>query len=474
MSAKLLGKDKNIVTLEFTVSQEEFKEAVNKAYLKVKNNINVQGFRKGKAPRHIIERYYGKSIFYDDALDFAVQEAYPAAVTELDLNVIDSPKIDIEKFEEGEDLIFKAEVEVMPEVELSQYKGVEVVKTEISVTDEDVERELKAVQEKNARIVEVTDRPVQKGDFLTIDYAGFVGEEQFEGGTAENQSLEIGSNSFIPGFEDQLIGKNKDEEVQVNVTFPEEYHSEDLQGKDAIFNVKIHEIKAKELPELDDEFAKDVSEFDTLEELKADTRKVLEQKAADQIKVANDNNVVTKVVNDTVLEVPEVLIQREIDYLGNSYEQQFRQQGFSGPEYDDLIKNFVDQYKQGARSQAEFNVKAELVLDAIIKKEEIKVTDEEFQEEVNKIVESYNVEEDRLEGFKDSLIQSSKTYIEETLQKRKVIDMLVENAVFVDAPEADEEGEVLEASEAIEALESAQSVEVVESEEKEESKEDKE
>ncbi len=443
MSSKILKKEKNIVSLEFTVSQDDFEKAVNKAYLKAKNNINIQGFRKGKAPRHIIEKKYGKSIFYDDALDFAVQEAYPTAVTELKLDVIDSPKIDVQKFEEGEDLIITAEVEVMPEVELPQYKGVEVVKTEIKVSEEDVERELKAIQEKNARIVEV-ERPVEKGDFLTIDYAGFVGEEQFEGGTAENQTLEIGSNSFIPGFEEQLIGKNKNDEVTVNVTFPEEYHAEYLKGKDAVFNVKIHEIKAKELPEIDDEFAKDVSEFDSLDELKADTRKVLEQKASDSVKISNDNNVVTKIVNDTKLDIPEVLIQREIDYLGRNYEQQFRQQGFSGKEYDELINNFVNQYKAGARNQAEFNVKAELVLEALIKKEEIQVTDEEFNEEVDKIVKSYQVEEDRLEAFKGSLIQSSKSYIEETLKKRKLIDMLVENAVFVDAPPIVEAEEKIE------------------------------
>lgn len=459
MSSKILKEEKNIVTLEITVSQDEFEKAVNKAYLKVKNNINVQGFRKGKAPRHIIEKKYGKGIFYDDALDFAIQEAYPVAVKELELDIIDSPKINIERFEEGEEIVFTAEVEVMPEVELPEYKGVEVVKTEIKVTDEDVERELKSVQDKNARIVEVADRPVQEGDFLTIDYAGFVGEDQFEGGTAENQTLEIGSNSFIPGFEDQLIGKTKGEEVTVNVTFPKEYHSEDLKGKDAVFNVKIHEIKAKELPEMDDEFAKDVSEFDTLEELKADTRKVLEQKAADQVKISNDNNVITKIVNDTVLVVPEVLIQREIEHLGRNYEQQFRQQGFNSKEYDELINNFVNQYKEGAREQAEFNVKAELVLEAIIKKEEVAVSDEEFKEEVNKIAESYNVEEDKLEGFKESLMESSKSYIEETLQKRKVIDMLVENAVFVDAPET---------IETIEATVSPEAVDVVESQETEE------
>ncbi|HQB64101.1 MAG TPA: trigger factor, partial [Sedimentibacter sp.] len=452
-SSKVLKKENNTVTLEFTVSQDDFEKAVNKAYLKAKNNINVQGFRKGKAPRHIIEKKYGKSIFYDDAMDIAVQEAYPAAVKELELDIIDSPKIDVEKFEEGEDLIFKAEVEVMPDVELPEYKGIEVVKTEIKVTDEDVERELKSVQEKNARIVEAHDRPVQKGDFLTIDYAGFVGDEQFEGGTAENHTLEIGSNSFIPGFEDQLIGKSKGEEVTVNVTFPVEYHAENLKGKDAVFNVKIHEIKVKELPETDDEFAKDVSEFDTLEELKADTRSVLEKKAADRVKISNDNNVVTKLVNDTKLEIPEVLIQREVDLLGRNYEQQFRQQGFNGKEYDELIENFVKQYKEGAREQAKFNVKAELVLEALIKKEKISVSEEEFKEEVNKIAESYNVEEERLEAFKEGLMQSSKSYIEETLQKRKAIDMLVENAIFVDAPEKTETDAAVEAAESAGAAE---------------------
>ena len=441
MSSKILKKEKNIVSLEFTVTQDEFEEAVNKAYLKVKNSINVQGFRKGKAPRHIIEKKYGKSIFYDDALDFAVQEAYPKAVNELELDVIDSPKVNVEKFEEGEDIVITADVEVMPEVDLPQYKGVEVVKTDIKVTEEDIEKELKTIQEKNARIVEVADRPVQKGDFLTIDYEGFVGEEQFEGGTAENQTLEIGSDSFIPGFEDQLIGKEKGEEVTVNVTFPEEYHAENLKGKDAVFNVKIHEIKAKELPEMDDEFAKDISEFDTLEELKDDTRKVLQQKASDTVKISNDNNVVTKIVNDTKLEVPEVLIQREMEYLGRQYENQFRQQGFNGKEYDNLINNFVKQYKEGARSQAEFNVKAELVLDALIKKEEINVTDEELKQEIDKIAESYKVEEDRLEAFKEAMMQSDASYIKDTIQKRKVIDMLVENAVFVDAPEVPVESE---------------------------------
>ncbi|WP_326909236.1 trigger factor [Sedimentibacter sp. MB31-C6] len=441
MNSKLQKKDNNIVTIEFTVSQEDFEKAVNKAYLKAKNNINVQGFRKGKAPRHIIEKKYGKSIFYDDALDIAIKDAYPAAVTELELNVIDSPNINIEKFEDGEDIVLSAEVQVMPDVKLCEYKGIEVEKFEMSVSDEDVDKEIKGIQEKNARIIEVSDRPVQNGDFLTIDYTGFVGEEQFEGGTAENQSLEIGSNSFIPGFEEQLIGKSMGEEVEVNVKFPEEYHSEDLQGKDATFKVKIHEIKTKELPEIDDEFAKDVSEFDTLEELKLSTKETLQKKAEDQEKVTNDNNVITKVVKESTVEVPEVLIEREINYLARNYEEQFRSQGFVGKEYDSIIKSFVDQYKDSAKEQAEFNVKAELVLNEIIKKEDIKISDDDLKEEISKIAESYNVEEERLETFKESMIESSKSYIEETLQKRKAIEMLVENAKFVEKVETEEKKE---------------------------------
>lgn len=439
MSSKILKKEKNIVTIEFTISQDDFEKAVYKAYLKVKNTINVQGFRKGKAPKHIIEKKYGKSIFYDDALDIAIQEVYPSAVMENELNVINSPKVNIEKFKEGEEIIITADVEVMPEVELCEYKGVEVEKLEIKVTDEDVDAEMKAIQEKNARIIEITGRAVENGDILTIDYAGFVGDEQFEGGTAENQALEIGSNSFIPGFEEQLIGNAKGDEVEVNVTFPEEYHSEDLKGKEAIFKVKIHEIKAKELPEIDDEFAKDVSEFDSLEELKQDTRKTLEQKAEDNEKVTNNNNIITKIVNESMVEVPEVLIEREIDYLGKTYEQQFRMQGFEGKEMDDLIKSLVDQYKTGAKSQAQFNVKADLVLSAIIEKEGVKATEEELGEELSKLAISYKVEEERLESFKQSILESSKDYIEKSIQKRKVIDILVESAKFLDKVEENQE-----------------------------------
>jgi len=440
MSTKLINKEKNIVTIEFTVSNEEFLKAVDQAYLKVRNNIQVQGFRKGKAPKHVIEKKYGKSVFYDDAMDIAIQQAYPVAVTELDLDVIDSPKIDIQKFEEGQDIVIKADVEVMPEVELCDYKNVEVEKFVLNVSDEDVEKEIKAIQEKNARIVEISDRAVQNGDTLIIDYAGFVGEEQFEGGTAENQTLEIGSNTFIPGFEEQLVGKNKDEAVEVNVTFPEEYHSEELQGKAAVFKVKIHEIKGKELPVLDDEFAKDVSEFDTLEELKADTRATLEKKAKDQVEVTNNNNVITKVVNESVVEVPQVLVERELSYMVRNYEQQFRQQGFTGKQYDDIISSIVNQYKEdpSAKQQAQFNVKADLVLSALEKEIEAAVTEDELNEEINKLVDSYGIEEERKEAFKNTVIETSKGQIEDSLKRKKVIDQVVAGAKFVEKAETAE------------------------------------
>ncbi len=379
----------------------------------------------------MIEKKYGKNVFYDDAIDIALYDAYPEVIKELDLNPINRPQIDVKEIEDDKDLVFTAEIEVMPEVELGQYKGIEIEKVEYNVTDEDVDNEIKKIQDQNSRMIEVTDRAVKDGDTLTIDYAGFTGDVQFEGGTAQNQTLVIGSKTFIPGFEDQLIGKNIGEEVEVNVTFPEEYHSEDLKGKDATFKVTIHEIKGKELPVLDDEFAKDVSEFDTLEELKADTRKNLEEKAKEKEKVESNNKVIEKIVNDSNVEVPEVLVEREIDYQAKNYEQQFRMQGFAGKEIEDLINNLVKQYKDNYKDQAVFNVKTDMVMNAIIEKENITVTDEELTEELKKLAEAYKIEEDKFEGFKESMLSSSKQYIEESIQKRKVVDLIVEETKFI-------------------------------------------
>ncbi len=431
MSASIIKKEKNIVSIEFTVPNETFEKAVNKAYLKIRNSIAVQGFRKGKAPKHIIEKKYGKNVFYDEAIDIVLSDTYPEVVKELKLDPINRPQVDFKEIEEGKDLTFTADIEVMPEVELGQYKGIEIEKVVHNVTDEDVDNEIKKIQDKNSRMIEVTDRPVKDGDTLTIDYAGFTGDVQFEGGTAQNQTLVIGSKTFIPGFEEQLIGKNIGEEVEVNVTFPEEYHSEDLKGKDAVFKVTVHEIKEKELPALDDEFAKDVSEFDTLDELKADTRKKLEADAKEKERMENGNKVIEKIVNDSNVEVPEVLVEREIDYQARNYEQQFRMQGFAGKEVEDLINNLVNQYKENYKEQAVLNVKTDLVMSAIIEKENIAATEEELTEELKKLGEAYNVEEDKFENFKESMLSSSRQYIEESIQKRKVVDLIIEETKFI-------------------------------------------
>lgn len=431
MNASIIKKEKNIVSIEFTVSSESFKEAVNKAYLKMRNSVAIQGFRKGKAPKHIIERMYGKTIFYDEAIELVLSETYPEVVTELKLKPIDRPQIDFDEIEEGKDIVFKADVEVSPEIELKQYKGIEIEKIEYNVTDEDVDNEIKKIQDKNSRIIEVTDRAVKDGDTLTIDYAGFTGDVQFDGGTAQNQTLVIGSKSFIPGFEDQLIGKNIGEECEINVTFPEEYHSEELKGKDAIFKVKIHEIKEKELPVLDDEFAKDVSEFDTLEELKADYRKKLEEEATEKVKVENSDKILKKIIEENEIEIPEVMVTRELEYQAKRYENQFRSQGFTGKQAEGLLENLVNQFKQNYREQALINVKSDLVMEAIIKAENIAVTEEDVDNELKKLAKAYFIEEDKFEGFKENMLSSSREAIEENIQKVKALDLILDSAKFI-------------------------------------------
>lgn len=431
MNASIIKKEKNIVSIEFTVSSESFKEAVNKAYLKMRNSIAIQGFRKGKAPKHIIERMYGKTIFYDEAIEIALSEAYPKVISELNIKPIDRPQVDFKEIEEGKDIVFTADIELMPEIELKQYKGIEIEKIEYNVTDEDVDKEIRKIQDKNSRIIEVTDRAVKDGDTLTIDYAGFTGDVQFEGGTAQNQTLVIGSKSFIPGFEDQLIGKNIGEECEINVTFPAEYHSEELKGKDATFKVTIHEIKEKELPVLDDEFAKDVSEFDTLEELKADYRKKLEEEAKEKEKVENSDKILKKIIEENEVEVPEVMVTRELEYQAKRYENQFRSQGFTGKQAEGLLENLVNQFKQNYREQALINVKSDLVMEAIIKAENIAVTEEDVTNELKKLAKAYFIEEDKYEGFKESMLSSSREAIEENIQKVKALDLILDNAKFI-------------------------------------------
>ena len=437
--AKIVNKEKNVVTIEFEITPEKFEEGVQKAYLKNRKNINIPGFRKGRAPRKLIESRYGKGVFYEDALDIVIPPAYEEALEETKLDPIDQPKLDIKEFEEGKNIVITADVEVKPEVELAKPEEVEVVKVISEVDDEQVENSLKEMQEKNARIINVEDRPVKEGDTVTIDYKGFIGEEEFEGGSAENQSLEIGSKSFIPGFEEQLVGKNSGEDVEVKVTFPEEYSAEELAGKEATFNVKIHEIKEKELPKLDDEFAKDVSEFDTIDELRKDTKENLIKKAKDNEKITNQNNAITEFVSKCDTVVPEVLIDREIENQLNGFRQQLAQQGIKLEDYTQMIGQEMDELKENLRPQAETSVKTELVIEAVANKHDFEVTEEELNEELKKLANSYGIGEDKLDDFIEKMKEDSREYIEDSVKRRKAVEYITDNVKMVEKKEEAEE-----------------------------------
>lgn len=437
--AKIVNKEKNVVTIEFEITPEKFEEGVQKAYLKNRKNINIPGFRKGRAPRKLIESRYGKGVFYEDALDIVIPPAYEEALEETKLDPIDQPKLDIKEFEEGKNIVITADVEVKPEVELAIPEEVEVVKVISEVDDEQVENSLKEMQEKNARIINVEDRPVKEGDTVTIDYKGFIGEEEFEGGSAENQSLEIGSKSFIPGFEEQLVGKNSGEDVEVKVTFPEEYSAEELAGKEATFNVKIHEIKEKELPKLDDEFAKDVSEFDTIDELRKDTKENLIKKAKDNEKITNQNNAITEFVSKCDTVVPEVLIDREIENQLNGFRQQLAQQGIKLEDYTQMIGQEMDELKENLRPQAETSVKTELVIEAVANKHDFEVTEEELNEELKKLANSYGIGEDKLDDFIEKMKEDSREYIEDSVKRRKAVEYITDNVKMVEKKEEAEE-----------------------------------
>ncbi|HCX04122.1 MAG TPA: trigger factor [Clostridiales bacterium] len=437
--AKIVNKEKNVVTIEFEITPEKFEEGVQKAYLKNRKNINIPGFRKGRAPRKLIESRYGKGVFYEDALDIVIPPAYEEALEETKLDPIDQPKLDIKEFEEGKNIVITADVEVKPEVELAIPEEVEVVKVISEVDDEQVENSLKEMQEKNARIINVEDRPVKEGDTVTIDYKGFIGEEEFEGGSAENQSLEIGSKSFIPGFEEQLVGKNSGEDVEVKVTFPEEYSAEELAGKEATFNVKIHEIKEKELPKLDDEFAKDVSEFDTIDELRKDTKENLIKKAKDNEKITNQNNAITEFVSKCDTVVPEVLIDREIENQLNGFRQQLAQQGIKLEDYTQMIGQEMDELKENLRPQAETSVKTELVIEAVANKHDFEITEEELNEELKKLANSYGIGEDKLDDFIEKMKEDSREYIEDSVKRRKAVEYITDNVKMVEKKEEAEE-----------------------------------
>ncbi len=424
MGFELKKVEKNVATFEFNVTSDEFKDAVQKAYKKNASKFNIPGFRKGKAPLKIIERYYGEGVFYDDAIDTIFPNIYKEAVEETKIEPIDQPTIDIKQIGGDTDLILNAEVTVKPEVAVGDYKGIEVEKIEYNVTDEDIDNELGKMRERNARLVSADDRPIQDGDNAVIDFEGSIDGVPFDGGKAENYDLVIGSHSFIDGFEEQLIGKRQNETADINVRFPDDYSSKEIAGKDAIFKVTVKEIKYKELPEADDEFAKDVSEFDTLEELKEDIRKRLDEE--DKKKTENEfsDKVIQTIVDNSTVEIPDVMVERELDSMERDVDMNLRYQGITLDKYFELTSTSKDDFRNNMRKDAVKNVKTSLVLEKISQLESTAVTDEEIDAEIDDVSKGYQDPE----KFKKSVTEDYRGYIKDNLVIRKTIDMLVDSA----------------------------------------------
>ena len=425
MAVKSEQVEKNLVKLTFDVSPSEFADAMNKAYAKNAKKYSVPGFRKGKVPRSVIEKYYTEAVFYDDAINMVLPSAYEAALKEAGIEPAARPEIDVEEIKKGEGVTFVALVTTKPEVTLGEYIGIKVNKIEHNVTDEDVDNDIKATQQKNARVVPVEDRATQSGDIVTIDFDGSVDGVPFDGGKAEGYELELGSNTFIPGFEDQLIGKNIGEDVDVNVTFPEEYHAPDLAGKPALFKCKVHDIKVRELPELDDDFASEVSEFETMAEFKASVKEKLEKAAADKVKMETENAVIEKVCEGAEVEIPAAMINDEVDKMVQDFAQRLQYQGLDINTYMQYTGGNIEAMKESFKPQAEKRIKTTLVLEAIVKAEGIAVTDEEVNDRICEMAKQYNMEADKLrELMQDADIENLKNELEMT----NAIDMLVNKA----------------------------------------------
>ena len=426
MSLQVEKLEHNMAKLTIEVSAEEVEKALQAAYLKERSKISLPGFRKGKVPRQMIEKMYGPEVFYDEAANRMISEAYAKAYDESELEIASQPTIDIVQLEKGKSFIFTAEVAVKPEVKLGEYKGLKVDKYSTRVTQKEVDEEIEKVREQHARIVEVTDRAVADKDDVTLDFEGFVDGVAFEGGKGENYPLTIGSGSFIPGFEEQLIGAEAEKEVEVNVTFPEEYHSEDLAGKAAVFKCTVHEIKAKELPELDDEFAAEVSEFDTLDAYKADIKaKIKEQKIADGNRKKEDQ-VVEKAVANATMEIPEAMIDTQVNQMAQDFAQRIQQQGLSMEQYFQFTGMTAEKMMEELRPQAVKRIETRLVLEAIAKAENIEITDEKIDEELAKMAEAYKMEVEKLKEF---MGENEKEQMKMDLAVQEAVTFLADNAV---------------------------------------------
>ena len=425
MSLQVEKLEKNMAKLTIEASAEEFDLAIVKAYQKNKNKYNVQGFRKGKAPLAIIEKMYGAGVFYEDAANEIIPEAYDKAALESDLDIVSRPEIDVVQIEKGKSFIFTAEVALKPEVTLGQYKGIEVEKKEVTITDEEVMSQIEKELEQNSRMLTVDDRPIQNDDIAVIDYEGFVDEVPFEGGKGENHSLTIGSHSFIDTFEEQLIGKSIGEEFDVNVTFPEEYHAKDLAGKPAVFKVKINEIKVKELPALDDDFAQDVSEFDTLDEYKENIKATIKESKEKELKTAKENEVVDKIIENTTMDIPEPMIESQVRQMADDFAQRVQYQGLSLEQYFQFTGMDAQKFIESLRPQALKRIQSRLVLEAVVKAENIEVSEEELEKELTEMASMYKME---IEKIKEMMGDKEKEQVKADVAVQKAVDFITEAA----------------------------------------------
>ncbi|MCI9063057.1 MAG: trigger factor [Clostridia bacterium] len=412
----------NEVKLEIKIEAEKFNAAIKKVYFQSAKYFNIPGFRKGKAPQQIVEKYYGKEIFYEDAFNDLVPDEYEKALEENKIEAVSRPQIDIITMEKGQDLVFTATVQTKPEVELGKYKGIEIPKIEYNVKDADIDEQIKQMQEKNARLVSI-ETPVENGNIAVIDFEGFVDGNAFEGGKAENHELEIGSGSFIPGFEDQIVGMKVEEEKDVVVTFPEEYYSKELAGKEATFKVKLHEIKKKELPELDDEFAKDVSEFDTIKELKDSIKEKLEKQNADREKYEKQDAVLKVVCEEMKADIPSGMVEMEIDNMVKDMEQRMSYQGLKLEQYLQMLGKTEEEFRKEYEPQATDAIKSRLALEAIVKAEKIEATEEDIKSKLEEMAKNYGKKPEELQEN-----ENIKNYIKQGIENEKALELLVENS----------------------------------------------
>ncbi|MDD6334142.1 MAG: trigger factor [Clostridia bacterium] len=419
-------EEKNMVKLVIESTAEEFEAGLNTAYNKNKSKISLPGFRKGKAPRKMIEKMYGAEVFYEDAANSIIPDAYAKAADECGLELVSQPKINVTQLEAGKPFIFEAVVAIKPEVELGQYKGVEVSKNDVEATDADVEEELKRVQDQNSRTVAVSDRAVKDGDNTVIDFEGFVDGVAFDGGKGTDYPLTIGSHSFIDNFEEQIIGMNIGDEKEINVTFPEEYHAEELKGKPAVFKVKVKEIKEKQLPELNDEFAQDVSDFDTLAEYKDDLKKKIETRKSNEAKAKKEDEAIAKIIETSKMDIPEAMVDTQVNRMVEDFAQRLQQQGLSVEQYFQYTGMTADKIMDEMKPEAVKRIQSRLVLEAIVKAENIETTDDEFEAELKKMAEAYKMELDQIKEFMGDY---EKKQIKEDLAIQKAVELIVDSVV---------------------------------------------